>query len=57
MIFLSYPGQPHNLTDRDDQKDFLIRMKQFFDVYLMDQPMPQWMKDGLPQVKKGSPIR
>ena len=40
VIFLSYPGQPHNLTDRDDQKDFAIRMKQFFDHYLMEKPMP-----------------
>jgi dipeptidyl aminopeptidase/acylaminoacyl peptidase len=57
VIFLSYPGQPHNLTDRADQKDFLIRMKQFFDHYLMDKPMPEWMANGLPQVRKGSPIR
>ena len=57
VIFLSYPGQPHNLTDRDDQKDFAIRMKQFFDHYLMDKPMPDWMANGLPQVKKGGPIR
>ena len=32
-------------------------MKQFFDHYLMDKPMPEWMADGLPQVKKGGPIR
>src|SRR6185437_3007027 len=57
VIFLSYPGQPHNLTDRADQKDFAIRMKQFFDHYLMDKPMPKWMADGLPQTEKGSPIR
>jgi dipeptidyl aminopeptidase/acylaminoacyl peptidase len=57
VIFLTYPGQPHNLTDRDDQKDFAIRMKQFFDHYLMEKPMPEWMADGLPQVRKGGPIR
>jgi len=57
VIFLTYPGQPHNLTDRDDQKDFAIRMKQFFDHYLLDKPMPEWMANGLPQVQKGAPIR
>ncbi|HEX4683092.1 MAG TPA: prolyl oligopeptidase family serine peptidase, partial [Gemmatimonadaceae bacterium] len=57
VIFLSYPGQPHNLTDRADQKDFAIRMKQFFDHYLMGTPMPRWMADGLPQTEKGGPIR
>ncbi|MGH7669611.1 MAG: S9 family peptidase, partial [Gemmatimonadaceae bacterium] len=56
VIFLSYPGQPHNLTDRDDQKDFAIRMKEFFDHYLMGKPMPDWMANGVPQVEKGGPI-
>ena len=57
VILLSYPGEAHNLTNRDNQKDFTIRMKQFFDHYLMDKPMPQWMADGLPQTKKGGPIK
>jgi len=57
VILLSYPGEAHNLTNRDNQKDFTIRMKQFFDHYLMDKPAPQWMVDGLPQVKKGGPIK
>jgi len=57
VILLSYPGEAHNLTNRDNQKDFTVRMKQFFDTYLMDKPMPKWMEEGLPQVKKGGPIR
>ncbi|HYV98939.1 MAG TPA: prolyl oligopeptidase family serine peptidase [Gemmatimonadaceae bacterium] len=57
VIELSYPDEAHNLTNRDNQKDFTIRMKQFFDHYLMDKPMPEWMANGLPQVKKGSPIK
>lgn len=56
VIFLTYPGQPHNLSDRADGKDFAIRMKQFFDHYLMDKPMPDWMANGLPQVDKGAPV-
>ena len=32
-------------------------MKQFFDHYLMGKPAPQWLTDGLPQVRKGSPIK
>jgi hypothetical protein len=32
-------------------------MKQYFDHYLMGKPAPQWMTDGLPQVKKGGPIK
>ena len=56
VIFLSYPDEPHHLAKKENQKDFQIRMKQFFDHYLMDKPAPKWMTDGLPQVRKGSPI-
>ncbi len=57
VIFLSYPGEPHHLAKKENQIDFQIRMKQFFDHYLKGTPMPEWMKDGVPQVHKGEPIR
>ncbi len=57
VIFLSYPGEPHHLAVKENQKDFQIRMKQFFDHYLMDKPAPKWMTDGVPQTKKGGPIQ
>jgi dipeptidyl aminopeptidase/acylaminoacyl peptidase len=57
VIFLSYPDEPHHLAKTPNQKDFQIRMKQFFDHYLKGTAEPDWMKNGLPQVKKGSPIR
>lgn len=56
VILLSYPGEPHHLARKENQKDFQIRMKQFFDHYLMDGPEPKWMRDGVPQVHKGGPI-
>jgi len=56
VIFLSYPDEPHHLAKKENQKDFQIRMKQFFDHYLMDKPAPKWMTDGVPQVRKGRPI-
>ncbi|MEP6780743.1 MAG: prolyl oligopeptidase family serine peptidase [Gemmatimonadaceae bacterium] len=57
VIFLSYPNEPHHLAIKENQKDFQIRMKQYFDHYLMDKPAPKWMTDGLPQTKKYSPIK
>ncbi len=57
VIFLSYPDEPHHLGKKENQKDFQIRMKQYFDHYLKDAPMPQWMAEGLPQTRKGAPIR
>jgi dipeptidyl aminopeptidase/acylaminoacyl peptidase len=50
---LNYNGDAHNLRKRPNQVDLSIRMRQFFDHYLLDKPMPVWMKDGLPAVKKG----
>ena len=57
VIFLSYPDEPHHLAKKENQKDFQIRMKQFFDHYLMDKPAPKWMTDGVPQLKKGEAIQ
>ena len=57
VIFLSYPDEPHHLAKKENQKDFQIRMKQFFDHYLKGTPAPHWMTDGVPQVHKGEPIR
>jgi dipeptidyl aminopeptidase/acylaminoacyl peptidase len=53
VIFLSYPGEPHHLQRRENQKDFQIRMKQFFDHYALGTPAPKWMTEGVPQVRKG----
>jgi dipeptidyl aminopeptidase/acylaminoacyl peptidase len=57
VILLSYPGEPHHLSKKPNQIDFQIRMKQFFDHYLKDGPEMDWMKNGVPQVRKGAPIR
>ena len=56
VILLSYPGEPHHLARKENQKDFQQRMKQFFDHYLKGAPAPKWMTDGVPQTKKGGPI-
>ena len=57
VILLSYPDEPHHLAKRENQKDFQIRMKQYFDHYLKDAPAPKWMTDGTPQIRKGEPIQ
>ena len=52
VIFLSYPGEPHHLTREENQKDFLTRMKQYFDHYLKGSQAPDWMENGVPYSKK-----
>lgn len=50
---LQYNGEAHNLKERRNRKDITIRLQQFFDHYLKGDPMPQWMKEGIPVVRKG----
>jgi dipeptidyl aminopeptidase/acylaminoacyl peptidase len=52
VIFLSYPGEPHHLRKEENQKDFQLRMKQYFDHYLKGKPAPDWMVNGIPFSKK-----
>jgi dipeptidyl aminopeptidase/acylaminoacyl peptidase len=52
VILLSYPGEPHHLRKEENQKDFQIRMKQYFDYYLKDAPAPLWMKKGIDHLDK-----
>ncbi len=52
VILLSYPGEPHHLAREENQKDFQIRMRQFFDHYLKDAAAPTWMTDGVPFLDK-----
>jgi dipeptidyl aminopeptidase/acylaminoacyl peptidase len=56
VILLSYPDEPHHLGKKENQKDFQVRMRQFFDHYLKGTPAPKWMTEGVPQVRKGGPI-
>jgi dipeptidyl aminopeptidase/acylaminoacyl peptidase len=53
---LNYNGEPHGLRKRQNQKDFMIRMQQFFDHYLMGAPAPVWMTEGVPAIKKGQTL-
>jgi len=53
VIFLSYPDEPHHLSKEANQKDFQLRMKQFFDHWLMGAPAPDWMTRGVPFLDKG----
>lgn len=50
---LQYNSEAHNLKERRNRKDITIRLQQFFDHYLKGDPMPKWMKQGIPPLRKG----
>ena len=50
---LQYNGEAHNIRARKNRKDITKRFQQFFDHYLKGDPMPKWMKEGIPAIRKG----
>ncbi|SPF38972.1 Peptidase S9, prolyl oligopeptidase active site domain protein (fragment) [Candidatus Sulfopaludibacter sp. SbA4] len=51
VIMLEYKGENHGLRKPENMKDYTVRMKEFFDHYLMDKPAPKWMEEGIPALK------
>jgi dipeptidyl aminopeptidase/acylaminoacyl peptidase len=51
VIMLEYKGENHGLRKPENMKDYTVRMKEWFDHYLMDKPAPQWMVEGIPLLK------
>jgi len=49
----NYNGEAHGLRKRVNQKDFTVRMQEFFDYYLKDQTPPLWMVEGIKAWEKG----
>jgi len=51
VIMLQYVGENHGLAKAANQKDYTVRMREFFDHYLMGKPAPKWLTDGIPYLK------
>ncbi len=49
----NYNGQGHGLTQRQDMRDYQVRMQQFFDWILKGEYPARWITDGIPAVDKG----
>jgi len=53
VYLINYNGDDHNPRKRANQKDIDMRMLQFFGYHLKGDPMPDWMRDGIPFLQKG----
>jgi dienelactone hydrolase len=51
VVLLQYKGENHGLVKPANQKDYAVRMREFFDHYLRDKPAPGWLKEGVPHLK------
>jgi dipeptidyl aminopeptidase/acylaminoacyl peptidase len=51
VIMLQYVGENHGLAKAANQKDYTVRMREWFDHWLKGQPAPAWMVEGIPHLK------
>ena len=51
VVLLQYVGENHGLAQPKNQKDYTVRMREFFDFYLKGETAPDWLKDGIPRLK------
>lgn len=51
VVLLEYVGENHGLNRPANQKDYAVRMQEWFDTFLRDQPAPDWLKNGVPRLQ------
>ena len=51
VVLLEYVGENHGLARPANQKDYALRMTEWFDTFLRDQPAPDWLQQGVPRLR------
>ncbi|MGQ0766977.1 MAG: alpha/beta hydrolase family protein [Gemmatimonadota bacterium] len=51
VIMLQYVGENHGLQLPKNQKDYTIRMMEYFDTFLLGKPAPDWILNGVPRLR------
>jgi len=57
VILLEYVGENHGLRNPVNQKDYAMRMREFFDHYLLGAPAPDWLSNGVPRIEFEQELR
>jgi dipeptidyl aminopeptidase/acylaminoacyl peptidase len=52
VYLFSYNGEFHGLRRRANQKDYAMRLQQYFDHFLKGAPAPEWMEKGIPYLER-----
>ncbi len=53
----NYNGEAHGLRKKANQRDWTIRMQQFFDYQLKGAAKPEWIEKGIPYLERDKPRR
>jgi dipeptidyl aminopeptidase/acylaminoacyl peptidase len=57
VVLLEYVGENHGLARPANQKDYAVRMMEWFDHFLRGQPAPEWLQEGVPRLKMEQHLR
>ena len=57
VVLLEYVGENHGLARPANQKDYAVRMQEWFDTFLRDQPAPDWLTNGVPRLQMEQHLR
>jgi dipeptidyl aminopeptidase/acylaminoacyl peptidase len=57
VVLLEYVGENHGLARPINQKDYAVRMQEWFDHFLQDKPAPEWMQEGVPRLRMEEHLR
>ena len=57
VVLLQYVGENHGLREPKNQKDYTVRMMEFFDHYLLGRPAPEWWEKGVPRLEMEDHLR
>jgi dipeptidyl aminopeptidase/acylaminoacyl peptidase len=47
VVMLQYEGENHGLAKPENQRDYSVRMREFFDYHLRDAAAPAWLTEGV----------
>ncbi len=57
VVLLEYVGENHGLARPINQKDYAVRMQEWFDHFLQGKPAPEWLQDGVPRLRMEEHLR
>ena len=50
VVMLQYEGENHGLAKAENQRDYSVRMREFFDHHLKGEAAPPWLADGVKRI-------
>jgi hypothetical protein len=50
VVMLQYEGENHVLAKAENQRDYSVRMREFFDHHLKGEPAPEWLASGVRRI-------